>query len=360
MNNDPPAQYPDKAFKQYSAITILQFTLFLSIILYFGKTLFIPLSIAMLISFLLYPACAWMERKGLKRSFSISAAILILMIFVVAIVYLLVMQFINFYEEWDELTIKIQEIIKSMDEFFESNFNINIEDQHVLFKNMVENGNQVISFIKNTTYSLSVLVVFIILIPLLSALILYYRELLLEVLNRIFPGKIETVRNVLHDTVHAYYNFVKGMLIVYLVVGTLNSIGLAIIGIPHPILFGFIASILTIIPYVGIVVASLLPISVGWITYNSIWYPLGVITVFAIVQFLEANVIFPFAVSNRLKINALATIITIIAGGILWGAAGMILFIPFIGILKLIADRSERLKIISILLGTNGKEKNLI
>jgi predicted PurR-regulated permease PerM len=72
--------------------------------------------------------------------------------------------------------------------------------------------------------------------------------------------------------------------------------------------------------------------------------------VFSIVQALEAYVIFPFAVGRRLKINALVIIIMITAGGILWGAAGMILFIPFASIAKLIADRS-RLKILSILLG---------
>lgn len=103
---------------------------------------------------------------------------------------------------------------------------------------------------------------------------------------------METIRDILNETVHSYYNFIKGMMLVYLIVGTLNSIGLLILGIPHAILFGFIASVLTFIPYVGIMVASLLPISVAWITYDSIWYPIGVIAIFAFVQYLEANIIF--------------------------------------------------------------------
>jgi predicted PurR-regulated permease PerM len=51
----------------------------------------------------------------------------------------------------------------------------------------------------------------------------------------------------------------QGMAIVYLVVGILNSIGLLLLGIPHAILFGFIAAVLTFIPYFGIMVGSLLP-----------------------------------------------------------------------------------------------------
>lgn len=147
------------------------------------------------------------------------------------------------------------------------------------------------------------------------------------------------------------------MLVVYLIVGLLNSIGLWIIGVPNPFLFGFIASILTFIPYVGIMISSLLPIAVSWITYNSIWYPLAVIAVFSIVQVLEAYIIFPFAVGSRLKINTLVIIIVVIVGGILWGAAGMILFIPFISIVKLIADRTPSLKTLSVLLGDGEQKK---
>jgi predicted PurR-regulated permease PerM len=100
-------------------------------------------------------------------------------------------------------------------------------------------------------------------------------------------------------------------------------------------------------------IASLLPITVAWITYNSIWIPLGVIGVFAVVQYLEANVIFPWAVSQKLNLNTLFTIIAIIAGGSIWGAAGMILFVPFAAILKLIAEKTEGGEALAFLLGND-------
>jgi predicted PurR-regulated permease PerM len=79
--------------------------------------------------------------------------------------------------------------------------------------------------------------------------------------------------------------------------------------------------------------------------------------VFSIVQLLEAYIIFPFAVGSRLKINTLVIIIVVIVGGILWGAAGMILFIPFTSIIKLIADRTPSLKTLSVLLGDGEVRK---
>jgi predicted PurR-regulated permease PerM len=197
-----------------------------------------------------------------------------------------------------------------------------------------------------------------ILVPIFSALILAYREMLAEVLYRLFPArKRESIHEILVETIVAYYNFVKGMLLVYLIVGLLNSLGLWIIGVPRPFLLGFIASILTFIPYVGILVASLPPIFISWVTYNSILYPFYVILVFTFVQLLEAYLIFPFAVGGSLKINTLVIMVVILVGGMLWGGAGMILFIPFVSILKLIADRTEGLETLAILLG-EGKTKN--
>lgn len=155
-------------------------------------------------------------------------------------------------------------------------------------------------------------------------------------------------------TIKAYYNFIKGMALVYIAVGSLNSVGLLLLGVPHAILFGFIASILTFIPYVGIMVGSLLPITMAWITYDSIWYPVGIVAIFAFVQYLEANVIFPVAVSNRLNVNTLIMLVAIFTGSVLWGMAGMILFVPFVGIAKLIADHNPKWKTVSMILGTDN------
>jgi predicted PurR-regulated permease PerM len=167
----------------------------------------------------------------------------------------------------------------------------------------------------------------------------------------------ENIRRILHLTIAAYYNFMKGMAIVYLIVGVLNSIGLLLLGVPHAILFGFIASILTFIPYIGIIVGALLPMTMAWATYDSIWYPIGIVGIFTFVQYLEANIIFPFAVSSRLKVNTLAVLISIFLGSILWGVAGMILFVPFAGILKLVADHNPKLKTLALALGDESEDQ---
>jgi predicted PurR-regulated permease PerM len=343
----------------HSALKILQYVVLVCLVLYYGKTLFIPLSFSLLISFILFPVCKWMENKGISKALAILISHSFILLLMGSLLYLLFTQINEFSHEWEPFRKKLLETLNQISLYIAQQFEISTEEQLIFFKNSINNSaSQAVSFLRNAAYLFSETFFYLLIIPVFSALILYHRQILANVLYQIFPAeRKETIREILTETIHAYYNFIKGMLVVYLIVGSLNSIGLAIVGVPHPILFGFIASILTFIPYIGILISSLLPIAISWITFNSIWYPLGVIIVFSIVQILEAYVIFPFAVGSRLKINTLVIIIMITLGGILWGAAGMILFIPFASIAKLIADRTESLKTLSILLGDGERQK---
>ncbi|HEY9490319.1 MAG TPA: AI-2E family transporter [Chryseosolibacter sp.] len=76
---------------------------------------------------------------------------------------------------------------------------------------------------------------------------------------------------------------------------------------------------------------------------------------FTFVQYLEANVIFPIVVINRLNVNALVMLLSIFAGGIGWGFSGMILFVPFVGIAKLIADHNPNWRTLSMILGAENQ-----
>lgn len=348
---------PSDSSRKNTSIEFFQYLFIALVILYFGRSLLIPLSFSMLISLILYPVCKWMEQKGINFNAAIGISLITVAFILAVILFLLFSQIIEFSNEWQTLETKLEETINQLSVFLTNQYGVNEEKQMKYIKKALNNSSsQIFTFLKTTLYSFSESLFYLLIIPIFSALILFYRQILVQALYHIFPeNKKAMIHEIIIETIHEYYKFIKGMLVVYVIVGFLNSIGLLIIGIPYPFLFGFSASILTFIPYIGIVVSSLLPITVAWITFNSIWYPVGVIAVFLFVQLLEAYIIFPYAVGIRLKINTLAILVMVIAGGILWGAAGMILFIPFISILKLIADRSENLKFLSFLL-SDGKQ----
>lgn len=333
-------------------LVLIQYVLFIGVILYFGQTLFIPLSFALLISCILYPVCTWLEKHKVSRMGAILISIAGVTLLFVLLIFLLINQLVGFFKEWPSIEVQLLNSMDSISLWLTQTFNIP-KDNQIDWLNQVFNlSGGAVAFVKEAIAVSAIGSVLFILIPVYSVLILYYRSKWISVLYRLFPHEgRDRIREIVKLSIESYYNFIKGMALVYLIVGILNSAGLWILGIPHPFLFGFTSSVLTFIPYVGIIVASLLPISISWITFNSIWYPIGVIGIFAFVQYLEANVIFPLAVSSRLKVNALVTLVAIIGGGLLWGVAGMILFIPFLGILKLVADRTPGLKTIAITLG---------
>jgi predicted PurR-regulated permease PerM len=332
----------------------LQYTVLVSVLLYFGRPLFVPLSFALLISFVLYPICSWMERKGLRRWGAILLCLLLLLVVIGGPMFLLVKQMLRFGEEWPLLQEKLLRTWDNLSEYLSQHWGINASRQLEWTEQMAANAAATaFSVVQNVVYTSAVSFVLLVLIPLYVALILYNREQLAKALYALFPQHDHhKIHQVLHETITTYYNFIKGMVIVYVIVGILNTMGLLLLGIPHALFFGIVASVLTFIPYVGITIGAILPMAIAWITYDSIWYPVGVVLVFTVVQYLEANLIFPWAVSYRLQVNMLFTLLAIVAGGIIWGASGMILFIPFLAILKLIADKYDDMRPISLLLGT--------
>jgi predicted PurR-regulated permease PerM len=133
-------------------------------------------------------------------------------------------------------------------------------------------------------------------------------------------------------------------------VASLTAIGLSIIGIQSPVLFGVITALLNTIPYVGVLVANLLFATVALVT-KSPTSALLVLALFGVVQFIDNNLIVPRVVGSKVKINALATIATVLIGGELCGIAGMFLAIPVTAVFKVICDRIEPLEPIGYLLG---------
>lgn len=285
-----------------SYLNYLLITLTSVLLMYFGRALFIPLSFGLLIALVLYPFCAWLEGHKCPRSIAIFISLTIVIILFVAIVWVLFWQ-LNFLKD--------------------------------------EMGN-------------SLFTLFI--TPVFTALFLFHRQQFVSFVKSLFSDQHHArLHIVLHEVCFVYNKYIIGLLKVYLIVGVLNSIGLLLLGIEHAILFGMLTAFMTMVPYVGIVISSLLPITVAWLSTGSLFYPLAVVLLFTFVQYLENSIIFPNVVGIQLNVSSWAILVALIAGGIIWGVVGMILFMPFVAILKIISDNIEEWKPLNILLSRTEK-----
>lgn len=333
-------------YRQLTLSKFLQIILFSGVLMYLGKLLFIPLLLGLLIAIILYPICRWLEIHKWPRSLAITACLLIVAVLFGTLLVLLFWQILLFGKDADALIKKLFETIPRVQEWFTEK-----EIPMVKFDwrgNIIPSiGGFLSSFVAATVDTIFMLF----LTPVYTALFLYHRRSFVKFLQTIVPPTFQTsLTHILHQTIHTYFNYIKGMILVYLIVGILNCIGLMALGVRHAVLFGMLCAIMTIIPYVGIIVSALLPITVVWLDTSNAWYPLGVIALFSVVQYLEANVIFPRVVGTSLDVSTFAILVSIIAGGIIWGGAGMVLFIPAVAILKIVADHIPSMQLVNILL----------
>src|SRR5690606_20015644 len=148
-----------------------------------------------------------------------------------------------------------------------------------------------------------------ILVPLFSFFLLYYRVFFREFFFRAFRS---TPQEVVHRTLNKIYavvqSYLLGLVTVMGIVAILNTVGLWIMGIQYAWFFGTLASLLMLLPYIGIAIGSILPAIFALATKDSAWYAVGVIAWFQVVQFLEGNVITPNIVGSKVSINPLMEI----------------------------------------------------
>jgi predicted PurR-regulated permease PerM len=203
-----------------------------------------------------------------------------------------------------------------------------------------------------TFVSLTGALLYVVLLPLYTFLILFYRSNIKAFLISQFKnGSDKQVNEVLMESTSIAQQYLTGLLIETTLVFTLNTIGFLILGIKYPVFLALLAALLNLIPYVGMIAANVICMFVTLICSDSAANALWVGVILAVVQILENNVGMPLIVGNKVKINALVTIIGIFVGGALCGIPGMFLAIPALALFKVVFDKVPALNPWGMLLG---------
>ncbi len=124
------------------------------------------------------------------------------------------------------------------------------------------------------------------LIPIYVFLLLMYRDFLrdfffMALARNDRDNKVEKVLNKVRSVIQ---NYITGMFIVICILAVLNSTTLMIIGVDHPLFFGVFAAMLNVIPFLGPILGSILPIIYSLLTMDSLWYPVAVLASFYVIQ----------------------------------------------------------------------------
>lgn len=337
-------------------LAIMGISIFL---LYTGKSLFIPLSFGLLVAIVAYPACKWLEQRRWPRSLAILSILLAVAVLFAGLLALLFYEANLFLDNLPAVSEKLNQYSNAIRFWIDSTFRVTREVQDDLLEKMAANFEENISsLLSNAISATGSTAIMLFLIPVFAALFLFHRRTFVYFLESLVgAGYKDKLQVIVRESIISYYKFVKGTCFVYCIVGVLNSLGLLALGIQHAFLFGMVTAFMTIIPYVGIIMSASLPVAVALITKDSVWYAIGVVSVFSFVQYLEANVIFPRIVGQQLNLSTWAVVVAMIVGTLLWGIPGMILFTPFAAILKIFSDHMKELEAVNILLNRNASPK---
>ena len=138
-------------------------------------------------------------------------------------------------------------------------------------------------------------------------------------------------------------SFIVGNLMIGLLI---TGVSVAVFGLLHVPFFyfiGFLSGFLSLVPYLGIVLAMVPPILVGLGQLEPGGLVLVIISVVAM-HLLALNVLYPKVLGSRLRLNPLAVTLALLFWGAVWGAVGLVLAIPITGAIKIVCDHVESLK----------------
>jgi predicted PurR-regulated permease PerM len=138
-------------------------------------------------------------------------------------------------------------------------------------------------------------------------------------------------------------SFMVGNLLIGLFMGVAGTIVFGILGLPFFYFVGFISGFLSLIPYMGVLLAMLPPLFVGIGRIQSDEALYIMVTVLGL-HLISLNVLYPKFLGNRLQLNPLAVTIGLLFWGWLWGGIGLVLAIPITAAMKIVFDHVESLK----------------
>lgn len=338
---------------QNSTINLL-YIILIVLTLYVLKPVVVPLLISGILSVAVFPLVSFMEvRLKFNRVASSLIAIILMTVLVASLIVFIGYQLSDIIAKGDTYIEKLNEVYKNGMHAFENRMGIRKNElsgsNFNLAKSIKDNVDTIMGFVTASGSILSD----VILIPLYMFFFLLYRKFFKSFIFRVFAkeGNSNKIKTLLNKLYEVQINYLLGLVTVMGIVGVLNSLGLVALGIENPFFYGFLAAFLLLIPYIGILIGSLIPALIALVTKDSAWYSAGVIMIFMFIQFLEGNFITPKITGSKVSINSLVAILSLIVFSMLWGVAGMVLALPITASLKILFDSQPHLKPYGFLLG---------
>lgn len=339
------------SLKQVNAF--LLFSVLTVVILYFAKQVLIPVTFAIFFAMLFTKMSNKMESKGVKRVFSALISVIIIVAVTFGIGTLVVMQAKKLAKDLPQIEEKAKKFKANAESYISYKLDIPKEKQEELISNKIKStlessGEGVKNFFAGMLGIIGSAVMTLI----FTFLFLYqrdkYESFFIRLCDKTQP---EEAKKLIQKISTVSQSYLTGRALSILIFTALFTTGFLIIGLKNAFLLAFVAALLTIVPYVGSIIGGLFPFAVALITEDDMNIAIGALAVIGIIQVIDNYFIEPYIIGGEVSISGFFTIFILLVGGLIWGVAGMILFLPMLGVAKIIFDAIPELHPYGYLVG---------
>ncbi len=328
--------------------------------LYLAREFFLPVTLAFVMSFLLWPVVRGLARLHIPEWLGAMLVIAGLLAAMGLIVWQLSTPIATWIERAPELSKKIQrgvnQLAKPMKQVTQATEQVRSITENASGGSakpavqvaMKQPGPGEIIFSRGWDFLFGLAVLLILLYFLLAS-----GDLFLLKLVRVLP-KLEDRKNAVTIARQIENNISRYLVTVALInigLGSCAALAFWLLGLPDPILWGMLGALLNFVPYIGAATTIFVVALVSSATFQgleqTIWPPLA----YFVLAALEGNFITPWIMGRRLTLNPVVIFIGLTFWGWLWGVAGALLAVPLLVMLKIICDHTERLAPVGEFLG---------
>ncbi|MFV1999084.1 MAG: AI-2E family transporter [Acidimicrobiia bacterium] len=339
----------------WSVIGVMLLTAAGFFVLIRGRIILAPLLLAVLIIFILNPLVSWLHRKGIPRFIGVILGFFVFFSSVTLLAVLLLPDIVKqaqsfvdtFPALYDDSITQVKDLLASAG--FETTGVWNY-DQLVAYLNDPENRNTLISLALDRLGSVTAGIFEFILVFLLGPVLAFYFLIDLPSVQKrmvdVFPERRRAeAAHVGRQLNTALGGFLRGQLVVALIVGIMLSFGYRIIGLQFWLLIGLIGGLLNIVPFLGPWVGGFLGILVA-VTTADVGTAVWALVVAVVVQQIDNNFVSPTVLRATVRLHPSVTLLALVIGGAFAGIWGVVVAVPLTAILKIIVGHWWRTRIL--------------
>lgn len=325
-------------------VVLLAFAAAGALLLYLLAPILTPFLLAALLAYVANPLVKQLTRLKLPRAPAVVivfalflAAFVLLLIFLVPLVYRQVASFASkmpAYLDWVQ-----HELVPRFEELIGQRLPVNFEDlREVIIANWQEGADFLRGALTNlmlSSFRVGLWLLNLVLVPVVTFYFLLDWDMVLKNTLRLFsPAARPTVARLAGETDKVLGSFLRGQLLVMLILAAVHSVGLMLIGLDLALPIGILSGLVSFVPYMGFIFGVAVAGIAAYLQFQEPFVLAWVFLVFFVANLLEGYVLAPRLVGKRIGLHPVVVLFAVMAGGALFGFLGVLLALPSAAALK--------------------------